>query len=535
MTLYGLLGFIIICSILIVWFILIKNDEGYKNEEVVAEADMRALRSMLKDVDKIFRNDGLVYWMNGGTLLGAVRHKGVIPWDDDADLYIMSNDENKFLSLKQTLNNNGYDIGHFWGGYKVYPINGKPIQNKLMNAIMNYDYKFPFIDIFLIKQIDDKFVDANESCRKMWPNSYFMVSELYPLKSYEFDGFELMGPNNPIQYLDRLYGKSWRYTAYKTYDHKTESRISKQVIDFNTNKAKQNIDDATKHLPKRTLCIMAIFKNEQNYLEEWLNHHIDQGVSHFYLYSNDPDMNKYPYLKKYTEYITIIPWIDKRNNGPSTIQRQAYEDCIKTYNDECRYLMMLDIDEFIIPILPDVKVIDIINQLDKDNVKAVKVQRYNFGSNGHIHKPQGDVMNNYTKHEKVCSSYKTIANLSFVDVSKRFYGVHDFPFLDRPGVVYNDYLSYRYTGYPNGCYADSINQIPLVINHYFTKSYDEYLKRCELWKNGGVNTVGYRKDCKKVFKENDKNEVSGYDYFINKSTISGQSGLYSPSDPSMSP
>src|SRR5947209_2783109 len=105
---YGLsveiLVIIIISFILLVWFILIKNNEGYKNENIVAEDDMRMLRDMLRDVDRIFRTNGLVYLMNGGTLLGAVRHKGVIPWDDDADLYIMENDENKFLSLKRTLN-----------------------------------------------------------------------------------------------------------------------------------------------------------------------------------------------------------------------------------------------------------------------------------------------------------------------------------------------------------------------------------------------------------------------------------------------
>lgn len=257
--------------------------------------------------------------------------------------------------------------------------------------------------------------------------------------------------------------------------------------------------------PKYNLTIMAIFKNEHLYMQEWLNHHISNGIQHFYLYSNDPNMSNYPYLQNpiYQKYITIIPWTDKQNNGPDTIQRQAYTHAIQNFNHEYKYIMMLDIDEFITSTDPSKKVIDIINQLDP-NTKAVKVQRYNFGSNGHKTKPDGLVQNNYTKRENICSSYKTIANSKYINTYKKFYGVHDFNFM-YGGKVYNDYFNYD-TGYPNQCTNTSINEIPLIINHYYTKSYDEYIERCKLWKDGGVNTVGYRKDCEKMFKERDNNE-----------------------------
>lgn len=250
---------------------------------------------------------------------------------------------------------------------------------------------------------------------------------------------------------------------------------------------------------KYKLCIMAIFKNEEEYLEEWLQHHINQGINHFYLYCNDENIKKYNFLEKYKDKITLIPWTNKINKGSQTIQRQAYTHCVQTHNEEYDYIMMLDIDEFLVHLEKDKKIIDFMDSLDYENTKAIKVQRYDFGSNGHIKKPEGKVIDNYTKHENICSSYKTIANSQYVDITKNFYGVHDFNFINKEGKIYNDYFSYKYTGFPNSCKEEIINEIPIVINHYYTKSYDEYMKRCKLWENGGINTVGYRKDCETLF------------------------------------
>lgn len=54
---------------------------------------------LLREIDDICSRNGIAYYLGGGTALGAIRHKGFLPWDDDADLYITRDNWEKLLSV----------------------------------------------------------------------------------------------------------------------------------------------------------------------------------------------------------------------------------------------------------------------------------------------------------------------------------------------------------------------------------------------------------------------------------------------------
>lgn len=81
-----------------------RNNTGYKKQvEGLRPIAMDELKSIEKEIlfwfDQFCEQHNLRYWLSGGSMLGAVRHQGFIPWDDDIDVFMPDVDYEKFLKL----------------------------------------------------------------------------------------------------------------------------------------------------------------------------------------------------------------------------------------------------------------------------------------------------------------------------------------------------------------------------------------------------------------------------------------------------
>lgn len=102
------------------------NDNG-ENQKRVNVMDNETLRKVqlvqleiAKEIKRVCEENNITCWMEGGTLLGAVRHGGFIPWDDDLDLGMHREDYEKFLRIAPDALNEKYELVD-WKTVRDYP------------------------------------------------------------------------------------------------------------------------------------------------------------------------------------------------------------------------------------------------------------------------------------------------------------------------------------------------------------------------------------------------------------------------------
>lgn len=76
--------------------------------KIALEQVHAAILAIMVDIDRFCREQGIRYSLAGGTLLGAVRHQGFIPWDDDADIVMPRADYERFIATYNTDRNTPY-------------------------------------------------------------------------------------------------------------------------------------------------------------------------------------------------------------------------------------------------------------------------------------------------------------------------------------------------------------------------------------------------------------------------------------------
>lgn len=231
------------------------NQEG----STLRKAQMRMLE-ILKIVDSIFSKHHIDYYLDGGTLLGAVRHGGFIPWDDDIDISVRREDFSRIKRVlqKELPNNlvfqdrftdwnlpvliakvrdkNSYyyeeectnrlkEKGLFidiipmekipswswkqkldyWYGHCVRGIhNYSSFQDKIISYLL---FPFAWSIVALTRCINYLIPSPQLADVYGWkPTGFYMKYDVFPIKRIQFEDFQACVPNNPDAVLKALFG-----------------------------------------------------------------------------------------------------------------------------------------------------------------------------------------------------------------------------------------------------------------------------------------------------------------------------------------
>ena len=187
-------------------------DKNIFDFDVILDYDnIKSLNKLFKKTIQIFNKNNISYWSFGGTLIGAIKNKGNLAWDDDHDLCLMFEDLNKFFSLEQQFKQVNIGLTKSLWYFKLFDLNGKND---------SYNNSFPFVDIFFTHKINNtiKLKDViTLKTHTYYKQHYFYYNDLFPLKKYQFEDYEINGPNEPFEFLNRAYpdwqtkGKSKRH------------------------------------------------------------------------------------------------------------------------------------------------------------------------------------------------------------------------------------------------------------------------------------------------------------------------------------
>lgn len=235
---------------------------------------------------------------------------------------------------------------------------------------------------------------------------------------------------------------------------------------------------------KYKVSICAIFKDEAPYLKEWIEFHRIVGVEHFFLYNN----------KSSDDYLDILtPYIDEgivslKDWPQPQSQMAAYKDFMENNAHETKWVGFIDLDEFVVPM----KYETIYEFLSKYNKRpSVIIYWKFFGTSGRINR---DIKSLVTEDFYV-------AWPKYVNIGKYFFNTE---YEYSPDYHLNDYM-HKTWGKLHGIHLPAVNvfdrictlgcnsvpsdNMPIQINHYVIKSYEEYIQK-KAKRGGGVHPLG---------------------------------------------
>jgi hypothetical protein len=204
------------------------------------------------------------------------------------------------------------------------------------------------------------------------------------------------------------------------------------------------------------LSLCCIIKNESN-LEEFIIYHYILGIEHFFIYDNESDKPIKERLNTYffNKICTIINLKGKYK------QLEAYENCLKTYGTKTEWLIIIDGDEYILPI-ENIKLNKFLEKYDK--YQAIGINWIIYGTSYHKKKQDGYLVDKYRRCVlKQNKHIKTICKPKYCKIDNPHNVITNDP---------NKYVDPKYN-IISGPFNENYTIDVIRINHYFSKSEEE--------------------------------------------------------------
>lgn len=239
------------------------------------------------------------------------------------------------------------------------------------------------------------------------------------------------------------------------------------------------------------LAAAAIVRNEGPYLAEWLEYHHLVGVEKFYIYDNQSTDNTAEILRPYVR----AGWVEYIYFPGDKQQLAAYRDVLTRCNTSCRWLAVMDLDEFLVPV-QEHTLADFLRRVTRDSphIHQILVTWKFFGSAGLQNKPKGLVIENFQR----CAPDDYVGRCTKYIINPRaVYGVE----------VHNCKV-WGHTIDENGSkrIADGkpTSYRRIRMHHYAVKSREEFVRKAS---RGDAYFGAARIRSERYFTECDRNEI----------------------------
>lgn len=245
----------------------------------------------------------------------------------------------------------------------------------------------------------------------------------------------------------------------------------------------------------RPLYVLTIMKNEGMYLREWLQYHIDQGITKSIIYDNESIDDTKNIIYEFQKKVDI----DYHYWPGQNQQKVAYQDAVNRYKSKHVWILTIDVDEFLFSV-DHTKVLQWLNGLPS-NVAQVLVGWRIYGSNHFVDRPNGLVIQNYTRRaqDDYISDYKSIIKPDMT-VSAR--NPHIFDTIGK--TINTSNVRQWYYPYESLIGSEAAPKDKFVINHYYDKSLEDYKAKI---KKGDAFDITKQTRSMVNFNKQDRNEV----------------------------